>query len=561
MTQTPKVTVNEKPRTLLSHERRAQLAADLELGCGNFLHAAVRINPEADAPLFFMDEPARTVAGRSYASFSLNSLREAVDATAAWYFGAGIREKDLVAVYVGEGVENLIHYLALNAIGAIPSLINGNMRPEYAAGFVRKIGAIALFTDREHEANIVSHLAAHDLRFVATVESAAEFPNPRLPGVYPYHHVELDPVLVGHSSGTTGIPKAVVFLHQQFFHGIRYRLGLPHPEGADRLLSALPHSHSAGIAYVMLATLAGTPVRILSSNRAPHVLAQIEAFQPSMVVAFPETFVGLTEEDFGNYDLSSLRIWMNGGDAAHETHIRKLVAVGHRLREERRIPGSVFIDGLGSSEMGFSLFRMIHTPETASYDRCIGQPLEWVDAAILDENGAKLPPHRIGRLGVRAPSVTHGYWNDSVLSARSRIQGYWLTGDLFYRDEQNRFFHVDRTPDAIPTDAGVLYSLQTEELLMKHDPTIIDCTVIGVPGKAEAPVALGLVRMSESITEPETALRARFNTILAAQGKPGLAAVRRVKANEIPLGPTGKVLKAELRAKYRAEPLASAEFA
>ncbi len=538
--------------TLLPEALRKKHAENLDLGCGNFLHVAAAVSPKADQPHIWMDTPCKVFTGETFSTLSLNELRHIVDTVASWYYGIGVRAKDPVAVYVGEGMQNIIHYLALNAIGAIPAIVNGNVPPAIAAKWIEKVGAQGLYTDAAHQPLIAPHIRGNRaLRYFVTDETAAQTFRPALPSVYPYKHVENDTVLIGHSSGTTGIPKAVQFQHQQFFYGIRYRLGLPFPEGSERILSALPHSHSAGIAYLMLAVLQGCSTMVLSTNKPEVVLPAIETFEPSMVVAFPETYVLLGDSDLEAHDLSSIRLWFNGGDAAHETHIRKLIQQGHHLVEGKRVPGSVFIDGLGSSEMGFSLFRNVHTPATEHYNRCIGKPLDWVDAAVLDDNGEALPPYRVGKLGVKSPTITPGYWNDSALTAKSQLGGYFLTGDLFYADEKGRFFHVDRIPDVIRTKDGVVYSLETEELLMKEFPAISDCTVVSAAVENGVGTALALVRLKKGESAATDKLLADFNQKLRSEGKNPLGAVVFADSPDIPLGPTGKVLKRELREHFR----------
>jgi acyl-coenzyme A synthetase/AMP-(fatty) acid ligase len=147
--------------------------------------------------------------------------------------------------------------------------------------------------------------------------------------------------------------------------------------------------------------------------------------------------------------------------------------------------------------------------------------------------------------------VTAGYWNDSVLTGRTRVAGYWLTGDLFYYDEQGRYYHVDRTPDAIATQDGMVYSLQTEELLMKHCPTLADCTVVGVPNGDSFQAAIALVRLHRGSADAETLL-AEFNRVLVDAGlRPSLTQVLFPKVEDLPLGPTGKVLKREARDLFK----------
>jgi acyl-CoA synthetase (AMP-forming)/AMP-acid ligase II len=541
---------------LISAELRASLANNKELGCGNFLRIAAESNPRKDVPIFFLERECKTISGEVFTNFSLSGLKRVCDEYAAWYHGAGIRALDPVAVYREDGIEYLIHYVALTSLGAIPILINGNMKPAIAAAFLQKAGAVGLFGDAAHQKAVTKFLSpSYALKFNLIDETARSLGEGALPVSYPYVHAEEAPVLIGHSSGTTGIPKAVLFGHQQFFYGIRYRLSLPPQGGQERLLSALPHSHSAGIAYIMLAVLAGNTLFILSDHSGEAALPYIETFKPTMVAAFPETFVGLSECDLESRDLSTVRLWVNGGDAAHEAHIRRLVSQGQRMKEGKLVPGSIFIDGLGSSEMGFSLFRNVHTPETNHYDRCIGQPLDWVDAQVIGDAGELLPPGKVGRLGVKSPSITPGYWNDSLLNLKAKVQGYWLTGDLFYKDENNRFYHVDRTPDAIRTPEGMVYSLQTEELLLKHcGDVLVDCTVVGAFLDQDYSRAVAVLQPKvQARTADWGALLQKFNSVLKQSGLTTLSAVLIADFKEVPMGPTGKVLKRELREKFRTQ--------
>jgi len=538
--------------TILSESLRKAHAENKKLGCGNFLHIAAEASPTADQRHLWLNETCRLFTGEVFEGFSLTELRHAVDTYASWYYGAGVRPKDPIGIYVSEGVGNLIHYLALNAIGAIPAIVNGNMNAATAAKWMEKVGVVGLYTDESHASLINPHIQNNAaLRFLVTDASAAKVFRPELPSHYPFEHADQDPVLIGHSSGTTGIPKAVEFQHRQFFYGIRYRLGLPFSAGSERILSALPHSHSAGIAYLMLAVLNGCSTMILSTNQPDVVTSSIETFKPSMVVAFPETYVLLNDIDLDKYDLDSIQLWFNGGDAAHEAHIRRLVAKGHHTVEGKRRPGSVFIDGLGSSEMGFSLFRNVHTPTTENYNRCIGKPLDWVDAAVLGENGEKLPPYKVGKLGVKSPTITPGYWNDSVLTARSQVNSYFLTGDLFYYDEQGRFYHVDRIPDVINTREGVVYSLQTEEMLLRKFPAISDLSVVASPEENGFNSAVAVVRLRKGDNSTSATLLQEFNQILELAGKKPLHAVVFGDLEDFPLGPTGKVLKRELREHFQ----------
>ena len=133
------------------------------------------------------------------------------------------------------------------------------------------------------------------------------------------------------------------------------------------------------------------------------------------------------------------------------------------------------------------------------------------------------------------------------------MNGYWLTGDVAYKDSEGNFYHLDRTVDVIDTTAGPVYSLALEEVLIADcADVILDCSVVGVPaadGQGQVPIAL--LRLQADIADWSTeALLDKANKALANAGLAGLAAVRVGSPQDFPLGPTGKVLKRELRTRF-----------
>jgi acyl-coenzyme A synthetase/AMP-(fatty) acid ligase len=539
---------------LLSDVKRHELKLNPYLGAGNFLHVAYSINEKRGVPIIHSDVPFQVLGGQSCKVLSIAQLKEIAACYGAWYIARGVKPMDPVGVYLPEGIAYLIHYVALTGIGSIPVLTNGAMPADIAAQHFKRVGAVGIITDQERQESLQAFWRDEDLYFLASVEEVEGEDPEILSRWYPYQHDFNDPVMITHSSGTTGAPKPVLLQHGSWFHGIRHLLGLDIAQGAERYLSSLPSSHNASIAYSMHAILTGANLLIMSDRSGPAVARAIESFRPSTVVSFPQTYVELAGLELDQYDLGSVTAWINSGDAAHEPHIRRLVEHGYHYRGKERIEGSQFIDGLGSSEMGHSSFRIIHTPYTNNYDRCIGLPQEWVEAVVLDEDGNELPIGEVGMLGVKSPSITGGYWNNSVLSYKSRLRGYWLTGDLVYRDRMGCFYHLDRITDAIRTRQGMCYSLQTEEHILKNNQNLAECTVIGVSDtEAEAGyqkvIAFLVPTQSCSMSEEEFLME--INNEQRKVGRPLLAAVHLLDACEIPVGVTGKVLKRVLRERYK----------
>jgi len=535
-------------RPPLNHgDVRFRLRLDPQLGAGNFLHFAHATTSCKFEPRVHVSKGC-SIQGRQVTALSVDELKCAADSYAVYYIEQGVQPLDPVAVYCTSGLHYLLHYAALTGIGAIPVLTNGAMPADIAASYFRRVGVVGVIGDSPRLHGLADQLRFGDLRFAADIDRFAGGDPGALPDWYPFRHGYDSPVMITHTSGTTGVPKAVLLQHGKWFHGIRQLLGLDRAEGSHRYLSALPASHNASVAYAMHAVLTGAELMFVHNREGAAVARAIEDFHPATVVSFPETWVALAETDLSRFDLSSVTTWINSGDAAHETHIRRLLAHGHHHRGAERVAGAQFVDGLGSSEMGHSSFRIVHTLHTDTYDRCVGIPQAWVEAAILDETGRMTPNGVVGRLGVRSPSITSGYWNDSLLTFKSQVNGYWLTGDVAYRDHFGCFYHLDRISDVIRTAQGPLYSLQTEELILKHQQDLADCTVFGFQGgTSEFDTAAAFVIARPGCKRDERQILETVNSVQAAKGRPALSLIRLADPSEIPVGVTGKVLKRCLR--------------
>ena len=89
---------------------------------------------------------------------------------------------------------------------------------------------------------------------------------------------------------------------------------------------------------------------------------------------------------------------------------------------------------------------------------------------------------------MKSPTLAIGYWNDSVNTFRTRLNGYYLTGDLMYRDAEGNYYHVDRASDAIDLGDGKwLYTALSEERILNRCPDVRDCTVLAVRERRRHP--------------------------------------------------------------------------
>lgn len=549
---------------------REQLMTEPDLGAGNFLDHAVALNPNRAVPFAYSHSTDHrgAVVLLGHSLLDLVALR---DRYATWYRANGVRPGEPVGVVVAEGLEPLIHFLALSALGAIPVLVNDAVPIPTMVRYLNFVGVVGVVAD--DTTRLASAYRADPRqrpRFVALAAEVQAYngESANLPAQYPYRHAPDDVVALIHSSGTTGTPKSTMLGHRQFWDGKQPRMVRFPAEPYDRLMSLMPHSHAGGLSYFLTATLLGLPTVVMGDWRRTVVEPVMEVFQPTMVASFPRTFVELATGELPVKGAAKVHSWFNTGDSAHYGHIRRLVQLGERPAglikawllppghpEDTALPGSQFVDGLGSTEMGMALFGGVTTPETPRNDRCVGKAQPAVQkAAVLDENGAEVPDGTVGLLGVITPSRTPGYWKNPRLTSSFELNGYWLTGDVAWRDSEGNFYHLDRTVDVIDTVDGPVYSLPIEEVLLADCADMVqDCSVVGVPGPAGAgqrPIAV--VRLQRDAEETTAqAVREKANKALADAGLATLALVLIARTPEdFPLGPTGKVLKRELRTRF-----------
>jgi acyl-coenzyme A synthetase/AMP-(fatty) acid ligase len=533
---------------------RAVLAADQELGAGNVLLRLAEHGADMDMPRVTFDTDVDGIA--AWTPLSLRVLTERVAARAEWFQRHGIGRRDPVAVYVTSAADVFLNFLALTWLGAIPALMNGSMPTETAVEFIRRLRATGVLIDADHAVMAGCDLGAPIIGDATETGTG----DPSLAPPHFRHHPD-DPVAITHSSGTTRLPAAVVHSNRSLFAAVRaVRLTEPRQHGPVREMSAFPQAHTAGVIILNEALCNGYELLCLSGQGGAFeqsgevIIEAIERWHPTAVYGFAITWSELARYDLSTRDVSSVRFWSNSGDCAHEAHIRRLVAAGSHQAFDRQtgqvvsLPGSRFNDTLGSTEMGYGGFGMSHRWDSDHYGRCVGKAQPFAEIILVDtKTGKEVPTGQVGMVAMKSPTLALGYWNDSVNTFRTRLNGYYLTGDLMYRDEQGYFYHLDRVSDAVDLgDGNWLYTAWSEERILKRCPDVRDCTVLAARADDGSLVLDILLVLAPDADRAVS----RDDEIRAALGEVATAVPRRivtVSDDEIVTGPTGKVRKFLMR--------------
>jgi long-chain acyl-CoA synthetase len=341
-----------------------------------------------------------------------------------------------------------------------------------------------------------------------------------------------DTAVILYTSGTTGKPKGAELTHSNLFLNCAVVVPKLLPIGQDHVaLAVLPLFHSFGQTCIQNASIAsGGTFTLLPRFSPEEALATMERDRVTLFAGVPTMYFAILHHPEKPRDLSSLRYCMTGGAAMP-------VEVMRAFEERYRVP---ILEGFGLSETSpVASFTMLDRPRTPG---SIGHPVWGVEMAIFDELDRRLPDGERGEICVRGHNVMKGYWKRPDATKEALRNGWFHTGDIGIRDSTGSYTIVDRKKDMIIRGGFNVYPREVEEVLYAH-PAVLEAAVVGVAHEShgEEVKAVLALRPGHTLTAPEVIAYCKER--LAAYKYPRLIEFR----DTLPKGPTGKILKRELR--------------
>ncbi len=337
-----------------------------------------------------------------------------------------------------------------------------------------------------------------------------------------------------YTSGTTGMPKGI--MHSHFVRAMYALLMGP----AWRMTPESVVLHTGAIvfngAYVTLMPCfyLGAHYVLARQFNAAQTIALIERHRVTHTMMVPAQIVAMLDApEFAAEKLESLQMILSLGAPLHQEQKERL---------NRLLPGR-FYELYGLTE-GF--VTILDVKDSVRKAGSVGVPPPFFSLRIVREDGTDAPTGEIGEIVGRGPILMNGYHNRPDLTAKAIRNGWLLTGDMGFVDDEGYLHLVDRKKDMIDSGGMKVYPRDVEEVIARH-PAVAEVAVFGIPDEkwGETPVAAVILHGGAQIGADE--LRDWINTHVAARYQ---RVARVLLMRDFPRSAAGKTLKREMRAPF-----------
>lgn len=511
--------------------------------------------------------------------FTYLELRDKVAPFAGLLAAKGVKKGDTVIIYMPMIPEAVIAMLACARLGAIHSVVFGGFAPHELAiriddaepkvilsascgiEFERVIPYKPLIDQALKEATFEPdyHIVLQRPMAEAELRSEKELDwNKALETAQPHDYVEVDawdPLYILYTSGTTGKPKGIIRDNGGHAVAMKYSMQAVYDTyPGDVFWAASDIGWAVGHSYIVYAPLIsgcttilfeGKPIRTPDAGTFWRI---IEQHQVKTFFTAPTAIRAIKKEDsegqlFTKYDVSSLKHLFLAGErcdpATYEwvSELLKIPVIDHWWQTESGSPMLANMAGLGLKTI---------KPGSSS------TPVPGYDIQIMGENGQILGPHQEGYVVIKlplAPGCFPTLWKEDERFRKgylSKFEGYYLTGDGGYKDEDNYFYIMGRVDDVINVSGHRLSTGEMEEIVAAN-PVVAECAVVGIADKlrGQRPVALVVLKDGRTISREELEVQ------LVKSIRETIGAIAYFKSavivNRLPKTRSGKILRKIIR--------------
>lgn len=485
-------------------------------------------------------------------TWSYADLRRRRDQFIAHLLDVGIQHGDRVGMVLSNSLDYVALYFAIARLGAVAVRLNFRLAPPELQFLIEDSGCSAVVFHSSHTDKVeLTQRGGRAITWTCLSDDDTKVPVWAIEPDPGMHITDLstipgprgeDPLMIMYTSGTTGRPKGSVWTHDNalWFSTIQtLQWGFSHRSVS---LTTGPLYHAGAFECFILPALMnyGTGV-IMSSGgmSADRIARTVEKAKVSLALLYSfliYEILRLDDEQLKRFD--SLQLIMSGGDPLEGWALDSLVT---------KLPAVQLNKGFGLTEGGAQSAVLPHT-FARSHAETVGRPLPLTEIRVVDPNDIDVPPGEKGEVLVKAPSISGIYWNRPEASAETFFDGWCRTGDIGMITEDGFLTICGRSKDMIRSGGENIYPAEVEAVLSEH-PDVSSVSVVGVPDSNYLEVGCAVVVPAGTevlADELEASLRSFGRSRLAKYKCPR----HYVFVEALPVSPSGKILKKQLREQY-----------
>jgi long-chain acyl-CoA synthetase len=466
-------------------------------------------------------------------------ILENVDRLAAFLTQKGIKEGDRVALFLRNSPEFIYTIFAVSKIGAISVPVNTFLKSEELEYILSDSEAKFLVASEKYKKVVNENSICKNILWEGDVtdENLVTFSDVQIEKNYTtqVERTEDDCAIIIYTSGTTGKPKGAMLSNSNLLSNMEYSKKLIDVTEKDRVIVFLPmfHTFTFTVGVAMPLYVGGSMVIIKSLQPFANIFKQTLTKRVTLFFGIPDVYNALAKAKLPWYFLwfNSIRVFISGA-AALQPKTLDLMA--------KKFKRAKLLEGYGLSES--SPVVCVNTMKKQKVGS-VGSAMYGHEVKIVDKDMNELKVGEIGDIIVRGPNVMMGYFNRQDASDEAIINGWLLTGDMGYLDDEKFLFIVDRKKDLIISKGINIYPRGVEEVIDSFHG-VKTSAVIGIADERSGEIPVAYIELDdENKTIDESELKKYMREKLANYKIPKHIYI----IEELPKNATGKVLKRVLK--------------
>ena len=460
----------------------------------------------------------------------------------------GVKKGDKIAILLMNCIEWLPIYFGILKTGAIAVPLNFRYTADeikYCCKLAEVDGIVfgPEFTgrmeeicDRMPKVKLMLYAGEDCPSFAESYDELIEYCSSRTPQI---DIKDSDDAAIYFSSGTTGFPKAILHAHRSLMHSCKVEQNHHSQTRDDVFLCIPPLYHTGAKMHWFGSLLVGGKAVLLKGTKPEWIMKAISEERCTILwLLVPWCQDILDALDRGdikleNYHLDQLRLMHIGAQPVPPSLIKrwKTYFPKHQYDTNYGLSEST---GPGCVHLGVENIHKVGAIGKAGFG--------W-EVKIVDDARGLVKKGEVGELAVKGPGVMKCYFNDEKATRETLYDGWLMTGDMAYEDEDGFLFLVDRKKDVIISGGENLYPVQIEDFLRKNE-NIKDAAVIGLPDDRLGEIAAAIIELKEGAECTEEDIN-EFCLDLPRYKRP-----HKIIFADVPRNPTGKIEKPVLRERY-----------